>query len=1069
MSRLRSRAGLALATLAAVCAPSASVAGLTNMQAPAVGGFPTLYVAGDPVPIVAGVNAVAMLFGHGDTMDSVVVGGMSCMALVGLIAILGQSIFQQRFLIGQYFLMLLVAIMLFVPTTSLQVVSYFGDSGGAINGTPPRYVDNVPIGMAYAAGIAGLVEYTVTTKLETAFSMANADSNYMSLGTDGFAKPLKILLSMRTLYDPNVHQTTTENIQKFIHYCQRGGIDGSKSLDFSQLDNPSAGAGILGLLASQPGGYTEYVDQSVDPLPPAALVPCSVAANGIAAVMQAYVQNQPVRERFAAQPVTMGKDLQIVSAATDNTIETPNSTFGAGGSAYDTYSTFIQNMVARIGADSNTFMINHTFSPTVLASIRADASPNAAAQFSMIMGEGVERAHTSMAASGSMFVTFMTSSMNVMTFLFVALTPIIAIIGVAVGLAAFRIYLTYLLFGMWTQSWMPCAAIISYYIQVSWQNMITGSRMQGALFAPSQIDTLYNQTANMLASAGSLMAEAPLIMLIVMTGSMFALTSLANRANGSDTAVDTKESAPSLDAATNAAAVSGAYAMNTGKALAGPSYQGMLASGSALTNADVASSPTLTTGAGFAEGLRTSAAATASAQTSVGAYADAMSSIAARFGRSAATSLNSAITRQAGMDHRVSDAAQQAIAQSTSLNDQASDSSNRKTSINAGVGVSIPKFLSAFKKDDGGGSSDGGGGAMGVNVGAGTAKEIGHKIDTSTAAGTSISDASNSSQGDSANHGTSSTVTTQGQRTTQASFDRAAQEALRLGTTAQESLQRANSAEHSLQAQAQASAQTAIKMGALTQNTQMASQDVQQAAVGSALIGAQNTAQQAFGSDIAGARAVMSKLTEGMSTDGGYSPMNTARLMRNATRLLRSSDFGEQAVGYRVAAAVSSATGYGDSEGLGRTASAYADSARTLNQVRTALTPGMTSGELSKASTLSQEVHAQIHGAGGKLGVRDPENPASVAGRVSPGGLPGMMGQFGHVDSAAAGITDSAEAVQTAAKGDENRLERQSLERQIKQRETLSDSPNNPANAYRQGDHYDEHVRSGKIRKEGEN
>ncbi|WP_396334054.1 conjugal transfer protein TraG N-terminal domain-containing protein [Burkholderia anthina] len=1044
-----------------------SYAGLTNMQAPSVGSFPTLYVAGDPVPIVAGLNAVAMLFGHGNTMDSVVVGGMSCMALVGLISILGQSIFQQRFLIGQYFVMLLAAVMLFIPTTSLQVVSYFGDSGGAINGSPPRYVDNVPIGMAYAAGIAGLVDYTITTKLETAFSMADSDNNYMSLGTDGFAKPLKILLSMRTLYDPNVHQTTTENIQKFIHYCQRGGVDGSKSLDFTQLDNPAAGAGILGLLASQPGGYTEYVDQSVDPLPPPALVPCSVAANGLANVMQAYVQNQAVRERFAAQPVTMGKDLQVVTAATDNTIETPNSTFGSGGSAYDSYSTFIQNMVARIGADSNTFMINHTFSPTVLAAIRADANPDSAAQFAMIMGEGVERAHASMAASGSMFVTFMTSSMNVMTFLFVALTPIIAIIGVAVGLAAFRIYFTYLLFGMWTQSWMPCAAIISYYIQVSWQNMITGSRLQGALFAPSQIDTLYNQTANMLASAGSLMAEAPLIMLIVMTGSMFALTSLANRANGSDTAVDTKQPAPSLDAATNAASISNAYAMNTGKALAGPSYQGMLSSGTSLTGADVDSSPSLTTGAGFADGLRTSAAATASAQTSVGAYADAMSSIAARYGQSAATSLNAAITKQAGMDHRVTDTAQQAIDRSSNLQDRASDSSAQKTNVNAGIGIQLPKFLDRFmsKGAEGGGGAGATGGA-GLNFGAGFSKDLTHSNDTSAAAGTSITAGATSGQADSASHGTSASVTRQGQTATQASFDRAAQEALRLGTSAQESLQRADSAEHSLQAQTQASAQTSIKMGALTQNAQMAPQAAQQAAVGNALIGAQSTAQQAFGSNIEGARAVMSKLTEGMSTDGGYSPMNTARLMRNATRLLRSGDFGEQAVGYRVAAAVSGATGYGDSEGLSRTASAYADSARSLNQVRSSLTPGMPDGVLAKASTLPGDVNAQIHGTSGKLGVRNPDDPNSVAGRVAPGGVPALLGQFEHVKGGAAGVTGAATAVQTAATGEENRLERQGLERQIKERQAMSDNPGNPANSYRQGDHYDDHTRSGQIRPE---
>ncbi|WP_227742883.1 conjugal transfer protein TraG N-terminal domain-containing protein [Burkholderia gladioli] len=995
--------------------------------------FPTLYTAGDPVPIASALNSVAMLFGGGDSVDSVVAGGMACMALVALIAVLGQSVLHNRFMIGEYLVMLLTAICLFIPTTSIQVVSYFSDSGTAINSQPPQFVDNVPIGMAYAAGIAGLIDYTVTNKIETAFSSASADSNYMALGTDGFAKPLKLMLDMRDMFDCNTHQTTCQNIQHFIHYCKYGGQNRSSTLDMTQLDNPGTGAGIVGLLTSQMAGYTEYATQTVGtPIAQAQIVPCTTAAQGLISTMNSYIGNAPVPELFAPNGVTLTQDLQVVTAQNDSSAETPNSTFNTAGSAFDDYSAFIQGIAASNQIAGNTFMINHIFSRPVLAAIQADAHPDAAAAFTQIMGDAKERARVQLAGSGSMFTEFMTSSMNVMTFLFVALTPIVAIIFMAAGLRAFSILLTYLAFGVWTQSWMPCAAIISYYTQISYQNMISGSRVQGMMFAPSNINKLYDQTADMLASAGSLMAESPLIMMAVMGGSMFALTSLANRANASGAQITPDVAAPNVARATNTDAIISSYGANTGRAVAGQGILGAVASGGAQSEAQVQASPQLTTSSGFQNSVGASASAQVAETQAASALNQVAASAAAQFGRSAARSMMAQVAQTTGLDKTLQAGMSNAIDHTADTAQRVSDSSSSSTS--EGVKASVTA----------GGNIPLVGGA---SIGASYAADSRQAKDATKATG--LTDANRQSEteqsGTALRTGTATSVGESGTTGTNASESHMVQEMMSRALSAQQALTNSRSLQRSMQESANGAAQSSIRMGALAQNIQSRDQGTQSDALAAAQAGARSTLQQAT-TDSGRANQIMSRLTAGIDNNGGYSPTNITQLMRNATSMLRSNDFASQAVGYRVASEISRITGMGDSQGMARTAGAFASGARTIEQQAGNITPGLSNAEVQQVRDLATAVPAQLGTSASTLGVPNPNSPASFTRDVTATQFGQAAAQVNAETGGANGVRARAVAQGAANAAQGGAADRAAQGDILAGRVRLTTSPSNPAN-----------------------
>ncbi|AOZ11077.1 conjugal transfer protein TraG N-terminal domain-containing protein [Cupriavidus malaysiensis] len=510
--------------------------------------FPVLYTIGDPQIMVSALNGVAMLFGGpGGVKNSFMGSGVAAMLVVGFTGMLMSSLFRVQLLLGQWMLMALLSFVMFYPTTTLRVVSYFDTNGSSV-GVTTHAVDNVPIGLAYTAGIASLVGYNLTSGMETAFSSVNT-GGYFQFGADGFVKPLKVILSLRNTYDCQGHQTSCQNMLYLARYCKQG-FDNSLLRDFRQ------GRGLVGFLTANPRGTTFYDDGSGG-----TLMSCDQASNLMVRAMADYVDEASggVTEAARSTPASLMTEFNSTAGFTDTTANPYGST------PYSVLQAFARDVAVATQSNANEFMVTAVFSQPMLAAIAAEKSPEAAVMYETIMREAREKARIDMAGEGSQFTGLLTSSLNLFMFIWILVTPVIALVAAAAGLSALKIYIGYLLLGFWTQTWMPMAAGISFYAQTSFFNLVTDTKNKGSLLSPLGMEQFYDQASNMLATAGTMMAASPLLSLAILSGSMFALTGLAQRATGSGGQyIDENKAAPSVGAATGGDAALASQQTTTG-------------------------------------------------------------------------------------------------------------------------------------------------------------------------------------------------------------------------------------------------------------------------------------------------------------------------------------------------------------------------------------------------------------------------------------------------------------------------------------------------------------------------
>lgn len=538
--------------------------------------FPIIYTVGDAQPMVSALNAIAMLFGGSDTTANSFMGsGIASMVLGSLVIMLASSVSRSQMDFGKWALSVLLTFALFYPKTTVKVTSYFDASGGAGGASQLYFVDNVPIGLAIPAGVFGMIGQRLSAGFDTTFTSASAGGGFLALGTDGFAKPLRILLGARDAFSCRENSNFCNNLISFGKYCLHptSGVKADTAL-LSQVD------GITRFFNSQTTGTMIWWDANGD----GGFAPCPAAGAALDNAMTRYVTNVttlPTGPYVIEINSSFSSDLASRMGMLDSKKESPGSASGLGvDSSYNVMSTWTQQLGATITADNNAIMMNLVFPPHVKAMIESSSSENAEATYQTILRSGMEKARVDMAGEGTMFVNLSISAMNMFTFLFVAFTPIIALVIAVMGASGIKLVASYLVFGLWTQTWMPTAAIISYYAQTSFFSKVSTLRHNGVL-SPEHIDRFYQDLASTMATSGTFMAATPMITLSLLTGSIYGLVSLANKAGGNGAAyLNENTSAPDINKAANVDAIS-KQAESIGKSFSGGGSIGSTAAGPA--------------------------------------------------------------------------------------------------------------------------------------------------------------------------------------------------------------------------------------------------------------------------------------------------------------------------------------------------------------------------------------------------------------------------------------------------------------------------------------------------------
>lgn len=459
----------------------------------------TVYCMGD-LPIFRDViNAVAMvfnssLFNPSQGAGLVLVAMLISLFLFAFPAITGKPLTP--------FPLIFVFLLYFggvVPKVTLQVEDIY-------LGTVTT-IDNVPLIVAAPAAIAASIAKGITDNVETAFSTPSQGS-YLSLGAEGFVNPLQMLMVFRNMNSissggGDVTFFTTD-LQQFVSDCAINAPGYSQQAMNTTSD-------VMAYLGGLPvAGLTTYFDAAH---PQGFLVSCFTAQNNLAAYAAA----------LTTSPSSLDK---VINSA----VPPRNNSTGGVVSLTNAYNNVTAQLLGN-SQSAQSFMTNMLANIPVKQGVKcataATTADLATCNAAYMVQTGIEQENVNAAANASIFAKTAIPMMNILLALFYAFSPIV--LGVALMSAAhgLKIIGGYLMFGAWTQSWMPIAAVLNYMVQEQVQYEISKFGASGITLANA--NDFYSAIAMKVGLASQLMAMTPVISMALLSGSMMALSSVAGK------------------------------------------------------------------------------------------------------------------------------------------------------------------------------------------------------------------------------------------------------------------------------------------------------------------------------------------------------------------------------------------------------------------------------------------------------------------------------------------------------------------------------------------------------------
>ncbi|CAB3737549.1 hypothetical protein LMG22037_06157 [Paraburkholderia phenoliruptrix] len=583
--------------------------------------FPVFWVAGDPQQVANAFQGLAAFFGNGNSSSAVMTGGLLAGSLAGLIVALFSSATRQQFMLGPWFVSTVVTMAMFSSQTTITVKPFFSDNGTTV--TPQTIVVNhVPIGVAYPAGIASQMTKAVSDVYLQWFTEPG-DGGVSVQGTAGLLSPLKMLLKLQEVYDCSQSNTTIcNNLVAYMKYCPVQTL-ASQSMQsntgISDVLNNSPGGTPNGQLQGTTQFYQVTTDSSGNQTITSTAVPCSQAGPQIYQAMATYIDSDSFTSDVLARSSSAEPDGPSTVAAANTMLNTLSQNIAT--TAQSANATMTGN-----GQQRDATMMNLVFSPIFRAAQQASLDQSQAAYtFTTLMGNARNKAMIDTAGEASLFESFMTNAMNAFSFLFVALTPIVVIVAITMGVGGFKIYAAWFLMGIWSQGWLPVATVLSYYVQTSfWSRLLAFA--SSPTMSPASIDNFYTQVSSTIYAGSTMIGATPIITLSLLTGSVYTLTSLAGRATGTGRDyMDTDRNdgnaynLANADAARQQVTSQGLeFANQNGagvQAMTSAFAHGATANSGAIVRGDVATAATIEFGQGLSNTFRAGQSAQLSAET----------------------------------------------------------------------------------------------------------------------------------------------------------------------------------------------------------------------------------------------------------------------------------------------------------------------------------------------------------------------------------------------------------------------------------------------------------------------
>ncbi len=462
----------------------------------------TIYSLGDHESIRAALVGVAMVFDPSkELLGGTGVLGIGQFAGFGLLItfafVMMNVVIKQKLELAHVLIVGVMYTVLFVPKTSVNIED--------MHTGQVAVVDNVPIGVAYPGGIISSFTRTVAVTMEQV--MRDSSSEYIPQTDIGFAAPLKLLLSVRgsVAGDPYFKK----NYSYFMTDCYIPGADAKQAGNMIDLREVFV-AGAVGALS---GAATLYSTPSNNE---GELLACTEVASKLEVDYENLISGT---DPSVSSSIPMSTFEARVNAVMDRKP-------GALGMAKYSQADVAQMIETFGGVGVNSQKV---IAALVLGDLTYQTF-NCGVTCSTSMTQALEQYKTDATGQASMFQKTMIPSMNIFMFFFFAFSPLIAIIVAMSGMKGIvQIVPKYLLFGVWTQSWIPAAAVINYFIQMQTRDEISGRIMMGDGVPLANVMQLYHLLTLKIAAASELLAAAPLVTMALISGSVYGLTQLASR------------------------------------------------------------------------------------------------------------------------------------------------------------------------------------------------------------------------------------------------------------------------------------------------------------------------------------------------------------------------------------------------------------------------------------------------------------------------------------------------------------------------------------------------------------
>ncbi len=428
-------------------------------------------------------------------------GGLIALGLlIGVVLALLRGIVTQRLELQWILAGWLLFMALFVPKVTVTVEDIY-------TGTT-NTVANVPLGPAAIGSITSTVGITLAQAFETVFA-------YPSMTSAGYMDSLDLINSMRdvdygsandgaagaTVPNVDLQRTLREYLVKCLMKSISMGI---------------AGVGPSWAALRESEDLVADIQVNTNIWPTTVYLSAADPAGQSMGCADAYAQiSSFIRTQFyPAWQTYIGAQLGLTDTEAQMQ-EALDAIFG-------------------LGASAQTYMLNALIKREIdLAEIGYHASGGNDAGVLMRV-QAMEQRRTQWAAEQSMWAEMARPAISFIEGFFYAATPLMGFMF-CLGAPGITIFARYLLLAIWIQLWMPILAVCNLYITIAASSDL--QRISGSgtsLLSMTGLESVWTETASWLAFGGNMVAATPLLTLILITGSYFALTRLTDRLGGAD-------------------------------------------------------------------------------------------------------------------------------------------------------------------------------------------------------------------------------------------------------------------------------------------------------------------------------------------------------------------------------------------------------------------------------------------------------------------------------------------------------------------------------------------------------